>query len=233
MRNALLALDPGKVSSGWSILDIETGEVLATGMLSCPFSEFAFPHLPRQLKTFSTEVFGLFKHVPDTIVREFVVERYQVRLGKGSGASAEYVNVMLGVSAVLCMISRPPVQFHPVTPVLWKSWLTMLLCGTNKKAEGALEKTPDAFGYHQVQKAHKRHPIPEHVFDSIGQGLHRICERKGLTGKLKPADKALAQEQAKAIIATAKQSIDRIWSEREELLARKVSKSPRSRRVRK
>lgn len=194
----ILAMDPGKANFAWAALK-EDGTVVDTGMLKTPLASLEEPHLSRMARGYRLEVQALLAaHRPARIV----VERYEQRQGPGAkgqtGASGEYVNVMIGA---LLMIGQDP--YIPVTPVPareWKAWL-----GRATTGKQALESAASVFGIH-VTKAQTAVPITDHQADACGQGLWLLGRKT-------------QGYESKALIDRAKASMQDIWTAR--LLSRK------------
>jgi hypothetical protein len=158
---------------------------------------------------FRRQILAYTKEIQDLLSRHtyfaIAAERYQIR-GMGSvGEVCEFVNLMLGIvtaEALRLPAPRPHLDFMPAG--VWKNWLSTIMLGD----PGALEKTPDAFGYPFVTKQASSRavrnviPVKEHQFDAIGIGLFFV------------ARETKNEDAYDMIVNATKPDLDRIYQER-------------------
>lgn len=204
--NAVLSCDPGKDNYAWAILDLSTGAVIDTGMFGNTLYDLTFMQFVQQWRRHLVQVKALLRR-KDVNFSALCVERLTPRPGMGSGAAAEYVNLMIGALYVLARL-RGIKLIVPTMPSTWKGWLGSVVSG--EKNVRALESSPVAFGFPQVLKSERKtdnFPIKEHQFDAIGIGLWFVAVEQHRRLSLKVPD-------PKKTFETCKKSLRRIWKER-------------------
>lgn len=171
----ILSMDPGKEFFAWSVLTTD-GRVIDTGMVKNVVDDMRHMIMMFQVKRFIAEVTSIIKRYN---VRVLAVERLTPRPGMGSGATAEYVNVMIGLVYATAKTNNLHLHYA-VMPSTWKQWLSRTAFGV----PSGFNASPEAFGFnHVVKNELKSNPfaIKEHQFDSIGLGLWTVNRLK-LTG---------------------------------------------------
>jgi hypothetical protein len=215
----VLAMDPGKEFFAWSVLSLD-GHVINTGMIKNLLNDMTYMVMMYQITRFVKEIEWLLSKYAPTYL---AVERLTPRPGMGSGATAEYVNVMIGLvydTARRMKVGRQ----HAVMPSTWKQWLSRIAFG----ATAAFDASPQAFGFnHVVKNELKSNPfaIKEHQFDSIGLGLwtaHKVqCVPYAETDGL-----------AERLLESCKNSLKPLWEVKERELQDRLSKIKRKPRKR-
>lgn len=204
----VLALDPGKEFYAWAVVRGD-GTVIDTGMIKNLVDDFSYLHFGRQVAAYTREIQALLSaHTYFAVV----AERFQIRGMSTAGETCEFVNLMLGIlTAHARMLPyRVNIDLQPAT--MWKSWLGRLAYGD----AGAVENSPDVFGYPQVTKQTSKRkvrgifPIKEHQFDAMCLGVWFAArETNSLTNV---ADLEMIDVVAKA-------SIDKLWASKSEAAA--------------
>lgn len=175
--NAVLSCDPGKDNYAWAFVEVGTGRVVDTGMIAHTLSDLTFMQFVQQWRLHLVDVKKLLAR-SDVNIDALVVERLTPRPGMGSGAAAEYVNLMIGALYVLARL-RGVGRIVPVMPSTWKGWLAALHNGSANSR--SLESSPTALGFPQVVKNERKSdnfPIKEHQFDAIGIGLWFVAHER-------------------------------------------------------
>ena len=164
----VLALDTGKKCFAWSLCSSKKG-VVKTGMLENTITTLSDRFIAKEFRKFRIEFQGIRDLAIENKCEFIIAERFQSRPGMfGSGASAEYINVMIGVMGSMC---RGRILFKTIMPSTWKSFFKRKI-----KSKEKLD-APELFGFKGVKKTTKTYPILEHQFDTFGIGLHSLEKR--------------------------------------------------------
>lgn len=173
----VLSCDPGKDNYAWAFIEVGTGRVIDTGMVEHTLCDLTFMQFVQQWRLHLVDVKKLLART-DIQIEALAVERLTPRPGMGSGAAAEYVNLMIGALYVLARL-RGIGRIVPVMPSTWKGWLAALYNGAANSR--SLESSPIAFGFPQVVKNERKtdnFAIKEHQFDAIGIGLWFVTHER-------------------------------------------------------
>jgi hypothetical protein len=212
-------MDPGKSHFAWSILT-HSGKVLDTGMIKNVIQDMSYLVFIAMIKNFSNEVASIICR-KDINITHLAIERLTPRPGMGSGATAEYVNVMIGI--VYMTAKKHGVhRFFAVMPSTWKQWLSRAVFGK----PAMFDASPQAFGFNQVVKNEKKSnpfPIKEHQFDSIGLGLWSVI-------KVNCPINVKTHANEHVFIKECTNSLKPLWEIKDSEMQRQISRS--SKRVR-
>lgn len=127
----ILALDPGKTNFGWAVASTQplkdckmvsiAGKALHT--LTGKFVSLISieDQRVRSMDQYISELHGLLSYLPSNDLSSYIVfERMIPQPGRGRGAVAEIVNIMIGVT--VREADRRGIQMFPVTASQWKRW---------------------------------------------------------------------------------------------------------------
>lgn len=170
----VMSCDPGKDDYAWAFVEVSTGRVIDTGMIKRTLDDLTFLSFVQQWRHHIIEIRKILKR-QDVEISALCVERLTPRPGMGSGATAEYVNLMIGALYIQAKLKGIKL-IVPVMPSTWKGWLGSLISGV--KNDRKLESSPIAFGFPHVLKNERKSDnfaIKEHQFDAIGIGLWCIA----------------------------------------------------------
>ena len=87
----ILSIDPGIQNFGYSVINIETGKVIACKKLTNPINKF---NDKEQLNRFNKEINSIINTYS---IKEITAERFLVRSQHLKGISTELVSFMLGI----------------------------------------------------------------------------------------------------------------------------------------
>lgn len=163
----ILTFDPGKVNGNMAYSFSVDGHIERYGSIK-PLGSIT-EGFEDEVDAFAARVQRLVQEVnPDLIV----AERFQDRGGRSKGATPEFVNIQLGIIAIVAR----PVRTKLITPALWKNWMRRTY-DTGKKTKKSkdckfkdnlllFKKTPGA------QEVVKRDDMVIHQADSICMNLY-------------------------------------------------------------
>lgn len=198
----ILSLDPGKEFFAWCLVS-DRGKVIDFGMMPKTITDIRDMYANSQVKKFRKAMRKLVLGFKD--LHEIAMERFQQRPGKGGGANAEFINIMIGVVATICVELNLRVTL--VQASTWKNHMASryspkLPAKPTKSGKPgrptALKQTQaERYGY-RVSKTSKTAPIKDHEFDAIG--IAQWVIEKNLERDMMP---------------TFKKQLDSIWKARD------------------
>ena len=106
----ILSIDPGIQNFGYSVINIETGKVIACKKLTNPINKF---NDKEQLNRFNKEINSIINTYS---IKEITAERFLVRSQHLKGISTELVSFMLGILSTKRYIRL-------VIAAQWKNWI--------------------------------------------------------------------------------------------------------------
>ena len=152
-----LSFDPGKTTASWAVFDSK--RLVASGTLTHQIDDLRALYLAPKLKAHLDELDRLFVRYRPTAL---VYERMTPRPGRGSGASAEYVNFQIGLLVRTAAVHRC-FRITPVMPSVWKCWIARNYLGLAKLDRPVSQVLGIA--------SKGKHDHLDHVADAIGIGL--------------------------------------------------------------
>ncbi len=207
----LLALDPGKSDFAWCIADNKS--IIKIGMFKKTVYDIRQLHITNVVGEFVRQITNLLEKYPK--IDEVVVERFQPRPGRGGGANAEYINIMNGIIALLCI--QKGLKPNLVQASTWKNHMSakydtefvklpkskaFTKSGKPRKPKKVKRTQAQRFEF-KITKQSKTAPIKDHEFDAVGIAQWRI-----------------EIKTKKPMLNTFKKQLDKLWEKRSRLNAK-------------
>ncbi len=209
-----LALDPGKADFAWCA--VSNSKIVGIGMFPKPIDDIREKFVNVKVMEFRRSLKKLISSTFQEELDLIVLERFQQRPGKGGGANAEFINVMIGV--ILAECSRKGFKALPVQASTWKNHMAHrydpLEAENIKKKNSKPSKRKgkpkrvkrthaERLGF-KVTKSSKTVPIRDHEFDAAGIAQWHV-EMKTGTSHLESFKKQIAKIWEKRSIKIAKE----------------------------
>jgi hypothetical protein len=209
-RGRLLAMDPGKDAFAWCLVSCD-GKNLSFGMLQSTISDIRDQHVNNHVRRFKRAITKLFDACGE--LDEVVVERFQQRPAKGGGGNAEYINIMIGVIAVICL--KRNLRLTLVQASTWKNHMSShyspIIDDGSKRKKFEKQTQAERYGY-KVSKTSKTAPIKDHEFDACGIANWIVEKRSN-----------------KPMLKVFKKQLDETWKAR-DAKTKKLKQAKRKRR---
>lgn len=161
----ILAFDPGTTNFAYCLLDEKTLKIHRIGLLKTTFNEF---NNPTTIILFKRQLANLWEscYAPGTKV---VIERFMNR-GRMTGATNEYVNVMIGI-----MLEKHPYA-QCISSGEWKSYMRRRYVSDEMVKEVLSKKRENRERRNKNRKRRRRPKNIRYVFE-----MEHIIESRTLT----------------------------------------------------